>query len=212
MGFFDFLHGKQQKSEAQIYMEQRNGEYAKRVAEYKRREALQISGNKFNMLDDSSRRKTSNKSPQSITKKIVKHISDELHANIPISAHSSTSNNSHNNIYKKANDCESCHTTTNIYNGEEDVLEVARASANASLRTVIASGTIVRGGFSVGDVVTVITSLETREATISGIWRQGEKIDYANISSGPVGVVLANSADMMIRAGDKIVKNKKRLF
>ena len=42
MGLLDFLDwGKPPKSEAELYMEKRNKEYARKVAEYKRREAVE---------------------------------------------------------------------------------------------------------------------------------------------------------------------------
>ena len=107
------------------------------------------------------------------------------------------------------NYCDDCDETESIYDGKETALFVVdAASSKPSLRTITASGTIKRGRFEVGDKVQIISSLETRDAIIASIIRQGAKIDYANVSSGPIGLVFANVSDMMIRSGDKIVKQR----
>jgi hypothetical protein len=196
MGFFDFLHGEPPKSEAQIYMERRNKEYARKVALYKKMEANSIA---HRVQDPPVRRQTSNNRSMANT---ISNSLTKCFENI-IETPSSPTQTS----YRSPSSCNTCASTQTIYDSaSQDIFIVSNASAKPTDRSVIASGVIQRGSFKVGDNVTVQTIGGARKTTIVGMWRRGEKIQYANVSSGQIGIVLSNIADTLVKQGDKILK------
>lgn len=214
MGLLDFLHGNAPKeSEAEAYMREKNKEYTRKAAEYKRKEAIaNMTGGVFAQLQDDMYKNSRNNRSKStktlssigeVAKSVVKDIESSLAGQV-------------NCIPKKEsalNECNECNNTPSIYDGKESALfEVNNASVKPSVRTVTVSGKVLRGTFEIGDKIEVITSLENREATIVNIIRQGEKTEYANNSSGMVGLIVNGAADVMIRKGDKIIKKKKISF
>lgn len=202
MGLFDFLHGNPPKSEAQAYMEKRNKEYTRRAAEYKRREALQELNASNKLFDNLKNRTNTNVHKNSITTNVVSCLKTAVDKTVSFAESSNALN-----AARPKKPCDSCDSVPSIYDGaEKDLFEVSAASVQFSLRNVIASGVVRRGGFSVGDKVIIQTLSETKEVTISGIWRQGEKAQYVNVSSGQVGLVLANAADVIVKSGSKIIK------
>ena len=190
MGLFDFLHGRPPKSESQIYMEQRNKEYAKKVAAYNKIEA------KWGHQSDNP----------------IININHKPYKSTPVMAKQQIQINKSQSIkskitHPKISDCLQCDTSPSLYDGKEkSAFIITKASANAARGTVTASGIIKRGSFQVGDTVDVITSLETRSFKIVAMWRQGVKIEYANSSAGPIGMVFSNAADMLMRQNDRVVK------
>ena len=214
MSILDFLHGGRQiESEAEAYMKKRNKEYARKAAEYKRREAManmvgQFVGDARDVLHKNSR---SNKSPAvktiasigEVASAIVKEIENSLAGDVSCETQTRRS----------LNGCGECNNTPSIYDGKEAALfEVDSSFIKPALRTTTVSGRVLRGNFEVGDKVDVVTSVEIREATIANIIRRGEKTEYANSSSGAVGLVLNGVADVSIRKGDKIEKKKRTYF
>ena len=126
----------------------------------------------------------------------------------PASIHQSYTKHTTQPSYTKSA-CDTCVTSTNKHENEKtDVFIVENAFARANTRTVTASGKITKGGFSVGDKVLVKTTLEERIVPIQQMFRQGESINYANVSSGKIAIVIANAADIMVRNGDTITKKK----
>jgi hypothetical protein len=216
MGLFDFLHGgKLPESEAEAYMRKRNKEYARKAAEYKRREAMTNITGKFgndvqDMLYKNSRNnKVSSAASASLTSigeavgSIVKEFEKSLIEDACREAR----------VRPTLNNCHECERTPSIYDGKEAALfEVDATSIKPAIRTVTASGKVLRGTFEVGDKVDVVTSVEIREATVAGVIRRGERAEYANSSSGAVGLVLNGVADMTIRKGDKIEKKRNVYF
>ena len=210
MGFFDFLHGRPPKSEAQEYMEKRNKEYAKKVALYNKLEANSTMVK--TQVDTAENYRKANSSTnvfKTLTANLSKGINDALGManemvvkSTPNGSSQTASTIAHN--YK--NSCNTCSTTPSIYDSKySNIFDVKNASARPADRSVIASGIIQRGSFKVGDTVTIKTVRTTKQATILGIWRRGEKTQYANASSGQIGIVLSNSADTPIKQGDKIL-------
>lgn len=214
MGLLDFLHGGgSMESEAEAYMKQRNREYARKAAEYKRKEAIanmtgQFGGDMQDLLYKNSKniRKSQALAEKTfgsvgeVARALVKEIENSLAGDISCDI----------DTKPIANGCGECNNTPNIYDGKEVALfEINTASIKAATRTVTASGKVLRGTFKVGEKVELITPVETRTATIANIIRKGEKAEYANSSSGLVGLVLNGVADVMIRPGYKIAKLKK---
>lgn len=231
MGFLDFLHGSApRKSEAELYMEKRNKEYAKKAAEYKRKEALADIAERFgaNVNCQKTSRRVDTQSPTNLLETIANSIAKEF--GVPLTNVSkqqkpgnySTMNT--NGMARKSESvreyhrevirdtCDDCWTDSEYDNDETAVFVVKNASIKAATRTLTAIGNITRGRFEVGDAVQVVSSSGTQNAIIASIIRQGEKIQYANVSSGPIGLVFANITDMMVRSGDKIVKAKTKYF
>lgn len=214
MGLLDFLHGGRQiESEAEAYMRKRNKEYARKAAEYKRREAMANMTGQFNrdaqdMLYKNKRNSRSSAantlaSIGEVAGSIVKEIEKSLAGDISCETQTR----------RAIDDCDECEKSTSIYDGKEAALfEVEASFVKPALRTVTVSGKVLRGNFEIGDQVDVVASVETREATIANIIRRGEKTEYANSSSGAVGLVLNGAADMSIRKGDRIEKKKKTYF
>ena len=202
MGFFDFLHGSvPRKSEAEEYMEKRNKEYARKAAEYKRRESMATAKEG---LFEFGKLFTPKQQAKNYTKPVNNYLTQRTEqATIPTNFPQKTYSR------KPRNNCDECGTSNSIYDSDHlDIFTVENAFAKSSTRTVTASGAIVRGGFSVGDKVEVKTTLETRVVTIQQMFRQGESIQYANVSSGKIAMVLSNAADILVRKGDMIKKKK----
>ena len=214
MGILDFLHGGRQiESEAEAYMRKRNKEYARKAAEYKRREAManmvgQFGGDTRDALHKNTRnnRSIANGTLSSIGEavgNVVREIENSLAGDVSCETQTRRS----------LNGCDECNNTPSIYDGKEAALfEVDSSFIKPALRTTTVSGRVLRGNFEIGDKVDVVTSVEIREATIANIIRRGEKAEYANSSSGAVGLVLNGVADVSIRKGDKIEKKKRTYF
>ena len=205
MGFFDFLHGvSNQKSEAELYMEKRNKEYAKRAAAYRRREAMLVTQSGldgFSKLFNSIQQQNNYTQP-------MNNRSTQQNIQQSQQAVCQTSAQLHNK--KSTSSCGECGNENSIYDSKNlDIFVVENAFTKAETQTVTASGNIVRGGFSVGDKVEIATTLETRTVIIQKMLRRGEAIQYANTSSGKIAIILSNAADILVRKDDTITKKKR---
>ena len=84
MGFFDFIHGgRPMKSEAEAYMEKRNKEYAKKAAEYKRKEQLETAKERLSSIQTANT-KTVNMSSTirhlgTTVQRAVKEMCEDMH-------------------------------------------------------------------------------------------------------------------------------------
>ena len=211
MGLFDFLHGvSNQKSEAEQYMEQRNKEYARKAAEYRRREALSTSagGEFLNKVFGQSTTTPNHPrpvQPNQTQRPTTRTTSAQTcYTNPPTYPAHSQQCTSYPNIEK-------CDTTKSMYDSDKlDIFAIENAFVRQNTKTVTASGVVKRGGFAIGDKVVIKTTLEEREVQIQQIFRQGEAINYINISSGKVAIVLSNSADMLVRQGDVVTRKNKK--
>lgn len=204
MGLFDFLHwSSSQKSEAEIYMEKRNKEYTRRAAEYRRREMMWAAKEGLFGLGKTA-------SPKRHSGNYSRPTNN--YSTLPATqCQKSTTCQPHQQTYNKtiSGDCDSCGTSASIYDSKHlDIFTVENAFTRESAGTAAASGVVVRGGFSVGDMVEVTTSLETRVVTIQQMFRQGKAIQYANTSSGKIAIILSNASDILLRKGDMIAKKK----
>lgn len=241
MGLFDFLHGGHVESEAEAYMRQRNKEYARKAAEYRRKEALsqltdRVHSDMTSTLKQYARKEngspvetfgaTFGAAAGSLIREFNKalnqsngtaHSSTNNHASAPSTSRPQTkitiTTKSTSNVARQTNMCNTCDTTPSIYDGKEESLFVVEsASARPALRSVFVVGTIERGGFEIGDKVQIVTPLETRDAIIGNIIRENKSLEYANVSSGRITLAFANCADLMIRKGNTVVKQKKSYF
>lgn len=212
MGFFDFLHGgASRKSEAEIYMEQRNKEYAQKAAAYKKRELMAEVAEQMG-LNSRLHNNAQNKRPQNDTiNQMARKIGEtpkEMLSHVLSSGHEFSGNSSQCNSNRTS--CDTCHTDNDSTNKTDSaVFCIQSAKINPAIRTTTVNGFVKKGWFEVGDKITIISSLEKREATIAKIVRQGALVDYINISSGQVCLVFTTIADMMLKSGDQIVKEKQ---
>jgi hypothetical protein len=195
MGFWDFLHGiTNQKSEAEEYMEKRNKEYAKKAAEYRRKERMQELPSAFISQDKphSTRAKQTRPRPQYGFQPSVSHSRQ-------------------NTAFNSA--CDECNSIDSSYNKNQvGEFVVSEAKINTLTRTTLIIGRVKSGGFSTGDSIIINSSLEARDAIIGKITRQGAVVTYANSSSGEVMFLFTSIHDLLIRPGDTIIKPKTKFF
>jgi hypothetical protein len=211
MGFFDFLHGgSSRKSEAEIYMEQRNREYAKKAAAYRKRELMVEIAEQMGLNSRLQNNTRKNNTKNNAVDKMARKVGDSPNDIVShvLSNGYEFSGSSTQCAYNQTS-CNTCHTDDNKQKQKDSAIFCAQsAKINPSIRTVTVNGVIKRGWFEVGDKITIISALEKREAIIAKIIRQGAFVDFANISSGEVSFIFTTIADMMIKSGDQIVKEK----
>ena len=185
MGFFDFLHGNRIRSESEVYMEQRNKEYAKKAAAYRRKEyAYDVA--------DKLRDYLSFGQPTTTTQRTYSQ---------PTQRTTSSCYQSNDKI----EDCSVCDTPKEKYYAS--CLNVVAASMNSSTRSVTVSGSVARGRFMTGDTVIIKYNNSEYRAVIGAIIRQGERIQYANTSSGKLAIIF-NNFSAQIGAGAIILKEQ----
>jgi hypothetical protein len=230
MGLFDFLHGaRPPKSEAEMYMEKRNKEYARKAAEYRRREAVnsvteRLGDSIYTIVQENMRKNTRNTDGVQTLGSVFGTAVCSILENFGIKAsgpkrqqNGNTQNKSkilvsttHTTASAKyAYDCDQCGSTSSIY----DEMEIASflvsgASVQSSTKALNVVGEIQRGSFKIGDRVEVVTALEVNSAKIAFMFRKGEPIDYANASAGMITLVFDHMPSV-VRGGDKIVKTKR---
>lgn len=200
MGLFDFLHGiSNQKSEAELYMEQRNKEYARRAAEYRRREVMNSSaGSDF--ANDIKSRISNRVSFQSTTSYKNNNVTRQQTRPKTSTVYLSVSK-------PYTSSCDDCEKSTSLFDDvNSNIFKIEKAFVQSGTRMVTARGNIVRGSFKIGDKVELNTSVESRPVTVQRIIRQGEQTTYANTSSGAIAIVISNASDIVVRAGDTLKK------
>ena len=245
MGLFDFLHGKDEESEAEAYMKQRNRAYAKRAAQYKQQESLDNSDDwmtetteKYTRPDGTKVTRTSktiskgyvNGTPSGKVGDLLNQLTggmmdeiksieqdcrnknmtdEERQAELKERLRSKYGNSvrvdssSKRSTIKTSSYQSNC-STPGVKNKDQSIFVIRTAKKVGQVWKVC--GEIIRGRFGFGDTVTVKTATGDKIGRISKIVRQGEEIDYANISSGVI-VIDIHVNGFEIKPGDKLTKD-----
>lgn len=212
MGLFDFLHGgRQQKSEAQEYMEQRNKTFASRANQYLNNNNPYMSSSH---TDPKTGKQQTLDSAMSLATEMLKVptaiLSTLTGKDVAVSQQTihKTQTAYHNATTSKRNDA--CLMDNPNISTKRPACEfvISHVMYKPETRTLITTGEIKAGGFEAGDKVKINSEDAHSDAlVISKIIRRGEVTSYANIASGRISIVFNNTITANVKTGDKLIKS-----
>ena len=213
MGLFDFLFWNRDiKTETEKYMESRNRDYARKVREYREREAQLVKNSQVDVYKP-KKLPTSNASARQYTErtynaerpcydspargqKSQEQLKQELLAKYGHPQAHKPSNP------MKTNDCD---TNLQYSSDKKSDFSVFAVVFDPQKGLAKVTGRVERGRFERGDGVNFgVTGMSL---PIIGMIRQGEPVDYVNSASGTVVVNFKTRKDLPIRKGESLHKN-----
>ena len=219
MTLLEYLFGNMvsTKTDAERYMEERNREYAKKAAAYKKREMLgEVQKTIFDHLIPVAKINNYATVPQSqsTNRTQVRTTYDvpqttyrtEMDYRDAAAETKRRLQEKYGCATQSESDCNTC-DSSELDLEDASVFEINTVMFDQMKQVYKVCGKIKRGRFSVNDIVTVKNGTNHYAAKIRQIIRQGENIDYANVSSGVIILFLPTSGGLKMDKASKITKS-----
>ena len=205
------------KTDAEKYMEERNKEYARKSAAYKKREMLgEVQKTIFDYLMPMSKMSSYKSAPSAYdtNKTQVRTMYDQPDRSYRTETdYRDAAIETKRRLQEKyglANgpslDCDDC-DSFDFEKEDASLFEINTVMFDQISHVYKVCGKIKRGRFSINDIVTIKDSTTQYSAKVKQIIRQGETIDYANVSSGVIILFIPASGGLKINKTSKITKS-----
>ena len=219
MTIFEYIFGGigPLKTDAEKYMEERNKEYSKKAAAYKKREMLsEVQKTIFDYLMPISKMSSYKSAPNTYhtnTIQVRKMYEQQDRVYRTEADYRDAAMETKKRLQEKyghANiptlDCDDC-DSFDFEKEDASLFEINTVMFDQISHVYKVCGKIKRGRFSMNDIVTIKDSTTQYSAKVKQIIRQGEVIDYANVSSGVIILFIPASGGLRIDKTSKITKS-----